>query len=215
MMGGRAVPLIPTIIVAAAIMAMVALGLWQLDRLRQKEAAIARYASNLSLPATAYPVANAADGDYLFRTVSANCLRVVSWQTVAGKTAGGVMGWRHIARCATGAEGPGIIVDMGVSARPDAAVSWSGGLVRGVATTEPDNHSLFARMMGRAPALQIMIVSAQAAPGLVPSAPPDPRAVPNNHLAYAVQWFLFAGIAALIYVLALRARWRRKDGASQ
>jgi surfeit locus 1 family protein len=32
--------------------------------------------------------------------------------------------------------------------------------------------------------------------------------VPNNHLAYAVQWFLFAGVAAVIYALALRRRTR-------
>jgi surfeit locus 1 family protein len=30
--------------------------------------------------------------------------------------------------------------------------------------------------------------------------------VPNNHLSYAVQWFLFAAIASVIYVLAVRRR---------
>jgi len=30
--------------------------------------------------------------------------------------------------------------------------------------------------------------------------------IPNNHLAYAVQWFLFAGIAGVIYALALKRR---------
>jgi surfeit locus 1 family protein len=44
---------------------------------------------------------------------------------------------------------------------------------------------------------------------LVASAPPSPATIPNNHLNYAVQWFLFAGIAALIYFLALRQRWRK------
>jgi surfeit locus 1 family protein len=34
--------------------------------------------------------------------------------------------------------------------------------------------------------------------------------VPNNHLAYAVQWFLFAAVASVIYVLALR--WRGRNG---
>jgi cytochrome oxidase assembly protein ShyY1 len=33
---------------------------------------------------------------------------------------------------------------------------------------------------------------------------------PNAGKSYAVQWFLFAGIAALIYVLALRQRWRKE-----
>lgn len=42
------------------------------------------------------------------------------------------------------------------------------------------------------------------------SAPPSPDTIPNNHLSYAVQWFLFAGIAAVIYALALRQRWRKE-----
>ena len=39
-------------------------------------------------------------------------------------------------------------------------------------------------------------------------AAPDPGDLPNNHLAYAGQWFLFALAAAVIYVLALRRRRR-------
>ncbi len=35
--------------------------------------------------------------------------------------------------------------------------------------------------------------------------------MPNNHLAYAVQWFLFAAIAGAIYVLALRRRGQHFD----
>jgi surfeit locus 1 family protein len=40
------------------------------------------------------------------------------------------------------------------------------------------------------------------------NAAPDPRDVPNNHLSYAVQWFLFATTAIVIYGLALRKRLR-------
>ena len=50
-------------------------------------------------------------------------------------------------------------------------------------------------------------------PGLEASAPPSLDSIPNNHRSYAIQWFLFAGIAALIYGLALRQRWQ-KDQAS-
>ena len=51
-----------------------------------------------------------------------------------------------------------------------------------------------------------MLVADAPPPGLTANAPPDLSAVPNNHLAYGVQWFLFAGIAATIYGLALRRR---------
>ncbi len=55
-----------------------------------------------------------------------------------------------------------------------------------------------------------MLVADTPAPGLLPTAEPDLSSVPNNHLAYAVQWFLFAGVAGVIYVLALRLRQRTK-----
>jgi surfeit locus 1 family protein len=51
-----------------------------------------------------------------------------------------------------------------------------------------------------------MIVSDTGLAGLKPSPRPDPAEVPNNHLAYAVQWFLFAAVAVIIYPLALRYR---------
>ena len=45
------------------------------------------------------------------------------------------------------------------------------------------------------------------------SAPPSPDTIPNNHLSYAIQWFLFAGIALIIYTLALRQRWKKEEAA--
>jgi surfeit locus 1 family protein len=57
-----------------------------------------------------------------------------------------------------------------------------------------------------------MLVSDRPAPGLTANAPPDPASVPNNHLAYAVQWFLFAAVAVVVYVVALR---RRGDGKTR
>ena len=44
--------------------------------------------------------------------------------------------------------------------------------------------------------------------GLQASARPDPAATANNHLSYAVQWFLFAASALVIYALAVRKRLR-------
>lgn len=204
----RSVPVVATIVVALAVALMLGLGVWQLGRVQQKQAALAAYRANLSLPVTAYPVMNPADDRFLFRALSADCLRVVGWQTTGGKGRDGKPGWRHIATCSTGAEGPGLLVDMGVSRDPHAKVAWTGGPVRGRSTHEPDGHSFIARMMGGASPLRLMIVAEDAAPGLSPSAPPDPSSVPNNHFSYAMQWFFFAAVAVIIYGLALRKRWR-------
>ena len=42
--------------------------------------------------------------------------------------------------------------------------------------------------------------------GLAANAAPDPRELPDNHLAYAFQWFFFAMTALVIYFLALRRK---------
>ena len=52
------------------------------------------------------------------------------------------------------------------------------------------------------------VVAMPPAAGLAANAPPDLDSVPNNHLAYAGQWFFFAAIAAIVYVLAVRRRER-------
>lgn len=207
----RRVPLLPTLVVGLAMAIMIGLGIWQLGRAHQKEAALAAYRANMSLPATAYPGHNATDEAYLFRRLSANCLRVVTWQVIGGRSKDDRPGWRHIASCATGAEGPGFLVDLGVSATPDAKVAWTGGFVRGRATHEPDRASIIERLKGRAMPLRLMIIAEAPAPGLVATAPPDPSSVPNNHRSYMMQWFFFAAIAGIIYVLALRKRWQADE----
>jgi surfeit locus 1 family protein len=210
----RRIPIVATTVVLLAVAVMIGLGFWQLGRLQQKEAAIALWRANLTLPQTAYPAMNPADDRFLFRKLSANCLRVTDWQVTGGRTPDDQPGWRHIASCATGATGPGMLVDMGVGRDPHAKAVWAGGPVSGHATYEPDRHSFITRLLGKAPPLRLMIISEQAAPGLAPSPPPDATSVPNNHLSYAVQWFFFACVALIIYALALRKRWRDQEAAA-
>lgn len=201
-------PVIPTVIVALAIAAMIGLGIWQLDRRGQKEAMIARYAGNSALPVMAFPRPPVGD-EHLFRRASAMCLEVTGWSEQAGRAENGAKGWRHIAECRTGVEALTTKFDMGVSTAPGVVPVWKGGEVTGSITQAPDSTPLIASLFGKRPPRPLMLVSETPAPGLAESARPDPSSVPNNHLAYAVQWFLFALAAAVIYVLALRWRGRK------
>jgi cytochrome oxidase assembly protein ShyY1 len=108
----------------------------------------------------------------------------------------GEPGFLIIADCRTGAEGPGMAVELGWSKNPNAGRLYQGGLVSGVIA--PDRLS------------RMRLVAATPGPGLAPSAHPSPDIIPNNHLSYAIQWFLFAGVALIIYGLALRQRWRKE-----
>lgn len=199
-------PLLPTLIVAAAVLVMIGLGVWQLDRRGQKEAMLARAAANPGLAPISFPQMAPVDPDILFRPSSLHCLRVVGWRTEAGRAADGSTGYRFIAECATGAEGPGALVAIGVAKRPDVKPSWNGGQVSGWITEEPDHRPLIARLGGRPMPLRPMLIAQAAPEGFKPSAPPSAADVPNNHLAYAVQWFFFAVVAVAIYLLALRKR---------
>jgi surfeit locus 1 family protein len=198
----KRIPIVPTLLVTLAVAAMIALGLWQLTvRLPEKEAFLARLAQNPARPAIAFP--RRSDDTLLFRRTSGECLppaRII----LAGA---GSAGFRAIATCRADAQGPGLIVQLGTTRDPNAKVSWAGGPVSGYVSHAPDARPLLATLVDHAPSA-MMLVAAPPATGLSPNAPPDIGAVPNNHLAYAGQWFFFAAIAAIIYLLALRHRLR-------
>lgn len=204
----RRVPVLATAVVAAAAAAMVALGIWQLQRAQWKEALLARYGTNLNRPAISFPRTGPVEDDAMFRRSQVNCLRVAGWRVTGGGTSDGRAGYRHIAACVTGAEGQGALIDMGTAADPAAKPGWAGGIVDGRITTEPDATSLIGKLAGSGPVLRPMLVADRPAPGLSASAPPRIDDIPNNHRAYAVQWFLFAAVALVIYAVALRRRWR-------
>jgi surfeit locus 1 family protein len=202
-------PLIPTILVAAAVATMIALGIWQLRRSDEKEALRAQYERNLTLPPIALPMGAVVDPSLLYRRASAFCLDVVEWRMTGGQSASGRGGTRFIASCRTGAEGPGFAAEMGVSPDPKAKPAWKGGEVAGRIVAEPRSGRLFERLAGKSPPARPMIVAERPAPGLEASAPPAAE-VANNSFSYALQWFFFAAAAAVIYVLALRRRQREK-----
>jgi len=201
-------PLLPTLVVAAAILVMIGLGVWQLQRRGEKETMLALAAANPAKPPISFPSMPPVPAEMLFRRSSLHCLHVVGWQTEAGRAADGSVGYRYIAQCSTGAEGPGALVALGVAKQPDLRPNWKGGQVRGWISEEPDHRALLGRLSGDALPLRPMLIAERASEGLEPVAPPSVEDVPNNHLAYAVQWFFFAAVAAFIYVLALRRRKR-------
>ncbi|QDP19701.1 SURF1 family cytochrome oxidase biogenesis protein [Sphingomonas xanthus] len=194
----RKLPLIPTILVAGAIAVMIALGFWQLQRKTEKDALVAAYAAAADKAPIGWPSMPLKEPLPLFRYATGNCLAVTAFRTAAGQNRRGEPGYLVIADCRTGAEGPGMAVELGWSKNPNAGREFKGGLVSGLIA--PDRVS------------RMRIVAASPGPGLEASALPSPETIPNNHLSYAIQWFLFAGIAGIIYALALRQRWRKEAG---
>ncbi|GMM94098.1 SURF1 family protein [Qipengyuania sp. MTN3-11] len=187
----RRVPVIPTIVVLAAAATMVALGFWQLQRSAEKATLIARAERSLQSPAeVAYPSAQLGIETAMYRRTRVICSRVIESRSSAGTSALGEKGWAHGAVCAL-PDGRRVPIDLGFSREPTFA-GWAGGEIAG--TIAPGGR----------------IVAANPPAGLTRLARPDPRDLPNNHLAYAGQWFFFALTALGIYGLVLRKRWRER-----
>ena len=191
----RRLPFWPTLFVLACVAVMVALGIWQLQRATWKDGLIARYAAAEQLPPVAFPAVPVPDEALVFRRAGGTCLEVVRWDARGGRNRKGEQGWRHIASCRTGGgEGPGMAVDYGWSRSSDSPkLDAVGGPVKGVIDFDRDRV--------------FILVSETPAPGLEASEIPSPVNIPNNHRGYAVQWFLFALVALVIYGIAV---WRRK-----
>jgi surfeit locus 1 family protein len=196
----KRIPILPTLIVGLAVAAMIALGLWQLlDRRPQKEAYLAQLAANPARPVIAFPLQP--DERLLFRRAVAECR-----PPAAVRRAGaGAAGFRLIATCPV-PQGS-MQVQLGTTHDPRKQIAWSGGRVSGYVAHAPDSRSLIQSAFDHRPQAMLLVADTPA-PGLEPNASPDLDAVPNNHLAYAIQWFLFAAIAAIIYALAVFRRNR-------
>jgi surfeit locus 1 family protein len=201
----KRLPIIPTILVALAVAAMIGLGIWQLQRRTEKLAALAVLAANPSKPMIAMPVPAIGD-DLLFRRAGAMCLQPISFSTEGAGNAG----YRIIAHCKTGAEGPGFVVQIGTTRDVDYKPAWTGGPVTGLISHAPSHEPLIAGLFAKASPKPLLLVADTPAPGLTANGMPSIESIPNNHLAYAVQWFAFAVIALVIYGLALRRRARKE-----
>lgn len=207
-LSARRWPLIPTVLVLVAVAVMIGLGIWQLQRKSEKEALVALYQRNTAMSAlVTYPELPPVADSLLFRKSSVVCLEPVRWDPRSGTDKKGKAGFRMIADCRTGAEGPGVLVDVGIS-DDFTPPKWTGGIVQGTIVPGPDQPTVMERATSQAAPARAMLIADVPAPGLRASAVPSADNTPNNHLAYAVQWFLFAAAALLIYILAVRRRLR-------
>ncbi|THD58815.1 SURF1 family protein [Phenylobacterium sp.] len=217
---------------------LIGLGVWQLQRLKWKEALLAGIARAEASPAQ--PLAPVLDGlaagrDAEFRRVTVTC------PGLAGAPAlelyslrEGQIGYRLISACQL-ADGPyrAILVDRGfipdtVSARPpaDAAnhdpVALTGVLRkgdRGNFMTPPntpqrwylhDAKAMAAALRAPPPVAPLFLMAETSAnPDFKALIPaPFPVDIPNRHLEYALTWFGLAGALAGVYGAAVFKRMR-------
>lgn len=191
----RGLPLGPTLLVAVALPVLVSLGVWQLNRLAWKEDLLVRLAEAPKLPVLHEPVLTRPGLD--FRRAIVPCRPIGPPAIRGGRSLRGEVGYSYILRCTE----PHLSLDAGWSPRPDLKPF-------ALAATYPG-------LLREHPGPDYTLISTRALPPLTPSAPPSVAEVPNSHLSYAIQWFLFAGVLAVIYgVYVMRWRAASLDSAS-
>jgi surfeit locus 1 family protein len=212
---------------------LVALGLWQLDRLAWKEGVIARIESRIVAdPAPLPPEPDPEPHDFLPVRLEARIAYRPDAPAgsphptpirVFGAWRGG-SGYRIVVPVAT--EGRRIMVDLGIVPLdtkgavdlPEGPFSVVGNLVwpdeSGPGTPVPSGAEYYgrdvpdmARFLGTEP---VLVVAREVAPPLAPRpSPVGTEGIPNNHLGYAIQWFGLALVWAGMTVFLLWRMTRR------
>lgn len=231
----RRFPWILTLLTVAALVLLIGLGVWQVERLKWKEGLIAAAeAAAAKPPAPLDQVLS--DGDLEFRKALIVCPGLATAPYVELQSIHeGQAGVRLISACKPAGADFSLLIDRGfiadgVSARP-RVIETSLPLVLigefrrfdppGGLTPAPANGRFYARdtaAMARALKVQgpvrpeAVFAVTQTNPefaALTPSAPP--AAFSNNHFGYALTWFGLAIALLGFYVALLRRRLKKDD----
>jgi len=192
----RGLPLVPTLMVLAAMPILIGFGAWQLQRAQWKDALLLELAQNQDAPLLELGGGPIPD-DAQFRLVRLE-LQCAGGLTAlrAGRSLAGQSGYSYLVECRAGTTA--VTRDAGWNARPKPLAI-------------PAVTATFEGRLVRGPRARWILVDADPDPPLEPSAPPGIGTISDNHLSYAMQWFGFAVILAVIYAIHVR-RWRRGEG---
>jgi surfeit locus 1 family protein len=211
----------------------VRLGFWQLSRLRERRAAnVATVAARAAPPVTLAPGVTGTDTLAQHRVVARGRYDNGRDIIVRGDALQGVPGVRLVTPLLLDTAGPAVLVDRGFLPTPDAVTVNTRGSeepgeveVRGIALPVPvapgapiehagrvswrrlDLEALRARL----PYEVLPIYIKQSPDSALPQFPrrlEPPPIDEGPHLAYALQWFLFAGLAVAFAVLVVGRRGR-------
>ena len=197
----------PTLFTLVAVVLMVGLGIWQLQRRVWKEALIAAAEAAPEQPPMTLAALKSAlqqGAPVQYRQVRVPC-RLGTVKPVdlrPGASLDGNPGYLVLVPCA-----PDIVVAAGWTMRPDA-------LAAPITVDADFTGMIIERPYGPQPGKpRVLVIPDSAVPPLQPGRQPRPADLPNNHLGYAFQWFGFALTLSIIYAIWLRRRWRDADVA--
>jgi cytochrome oxidase assembly protein ShyY1 len=201
----RRIPLIPTLITMVGVLILCGLSVWQWQRREWKADLIARLEAARTLPPVSpseFRAAMAGDLSVQYRRAEISCHAGAKrpYDLRPGSSAGGTSGFFVVVSCRPNDQPPDIVAVAGWTRRADAkdmALTLDHELA-GVVIENP---------YGDAPDRpRFMLIPDTAIAPLERPRQPRPADLPDNHLAYAGQWFGLAVALSVIYGLWLRRR---------
>lgn len=233
----------PTLFTVPAVLVMLGLGTWQLQRLHWKEALIAERQAGLAAPATPWGEAGGRLGELYWHRVSAEGQFLNDRELVlAARSMNGNPGYHIVAPFAI-LGGPVLLVDRGwvpldrkepgarSEGQPLGPVTVTGILRPGHQPNwlTPDNQpgQNFWFWMDLAAMVRAAAVEDRAVTGvyLEADATPNPGGfpiggqtrteLPNDHLQYAITWYALAVALIVIYILYHRGVARPPDSSGR
>lgn len=218
--------LFPLIVGILGCAILISLGLWQLDRLKWKQVMLDQIESRIAGAPVPLPAAVDPSMKYMPVLVSGTTTGQEIDVLSGTKDSGG--GYQVISSLVTD-DGRKILLDRGFvdqdhrhDPRPATRLDVAGNLhwpdEKGSATPAPnlDQNIWFARdvpaMAAKLGTEPVLVVAAEIrgdAQGVQPM-PVAVQGIPNNHLSYAVQWFMIAAVwAGMTLALIWRIRQRQ------
>lgn len=200
------------------------LGFWQLDRLDWKRGVIADIDARLAEQPVPLPATPTEAEDGYRSVIFEGAATGQEIRLLDSGTAGGT-GHRIISAFETTA-GRLIMVDQGLlPLYADAAVPFTGTVtVQGnliwpddISEQPPEGDEWYARdvsamaqVLGTEPLLVVLAAASDYDPRLIPL-PVDTRNIKNDHLEYAITWFLLATVWLSMTIFYVARAARRKD----
>lgn len=230
---GRSLPLWPTVITVVGVLLMLGLSLWQVQRLYWKEALIAERQAGMARPAEALPATIAQPLDWHYRRVRVTGIFDHDREALlAARSLNGNVGY-HLVTPLLRDDGGAVLVDRGwiplalkePSRRPETLVAGR-QTVEGIARVgqepgfftpeaQPDENFWFiveipamAADMGLDNVAPVFVEAGPTPEGTWPIGGQTRIDLPNDHLQYAITWFLLAIALAVVYVVYVRQQGR-------
>jgi surfeit locus 1 family protein len=201
------IPVIPTVMTLVMLAVLIGLGIWQLQRAEWKRGLITDLKAAQNLPPLEpgdYMRAMNGEASVQYRRAELPCSpgKVLPYDLKGGGSAAGVSGYLVLVSCRPNKRPPDIVAVAGWTRRPDAALVpvVVDTVFRGTIIEHP-----YGLVEGRP---QFMLIAENPVPPLEKPRLPEPGDLPDNHFSYALQWFGFAVVLAVIYAVWLRRRLR-------